>query len=52
MILNFDNITEASLTLIAELMEHPGTVIAVDTEATGLNVASQKTSVSASASPP
>jgi DNA polymerase I len=40
MILNFDNITEASLTLIAELMEHPGAVIAVDTEATGLNVAS------------
>ena len=38
--MQFDDITEASLTLIAELAKHPGAVIAVDTEATGLNVAS------------
>jgi DNA polymerase-1 len=40
MTLQFDDITEASLTLIAELAKHPGAVMAVDTEATGLNVAS------------
>jgi DNA polymerase-1 len=40
--LQFDDITQASLTLIAELMKHPGSVIAVDTETTGLNVASQQ----------
>ena len=37
--MQFDDITEASLALIEELMEHPGSVIAVDTETTGLNVA-------------
>ena len=38
--MQFNDIEKASLDLIAELAEHPGTVIAVDTEATGLNVAS------------
>ena len=40
MTLQFDDIEQASLELIAELIKWPGAVIAVDTEATGLNVAS------------
>lgn len=40
--MQFDDITKASLTLITELMEYPGSVIAVDTETTGLNVASDE----------
>ena len=38
--MQFDDIEKASLDLIAELIQYPGAVIAVDTEATGLNVAS------------
>lgn len=38
--MQFDDIEQASLELIAELIKWPGAVIAVDTEATGLNVAS------------
>ena len=40
MTLQFDDIEKASLELIAELIKWPGAVIAVDTEATGLSVAS------------
>jgi len=39
--LNFD-INEESQRVINAIMEYPGSVIAVDTEATGLNVASQE----------
>lgn len=38
--MQFDDIEKASLELIAELAKFSGAVIAVDTEATGLNVAS------------
>lgn len=38
--MQFDDIEKASLDLIANLAKFPGAVIAVDTEATGLNVAS------------